>query len=118
AVEKLADQRDGAIREVDGVEAGDAANRQQGKSITGRRAVVGRRVDARRNVEAVHRREIDTGGPDRVLDARIGTTRTRTTLDIEEVVKGIQSIQGGDTAEAGLIVGVGRAGDFIAGHRI
>ena len=72
AVEKVADQRGGTSREVDGVEAGDAANRQQGKSITGRRTVVGRRVDARRNVEAVHGREIDTGGPDRDLDAAIG----------------------------------------------
>ena len=70
AVEEGADQRGGAAEQVDAVETDCAGDGQQRVTGAGGHRVVGRRVDAARDVEAVGIGEVDAERADRILRRR------------------------------------------------
>ena len=70
---QVADQGGGARHEIDAVETGDAADREQRHPGTGQhRTIQGGRVDTCRDVEAIHGGEVHAGRAHRILNAAVG----------------------------------------------
>ena len=109
AVEEGADQRGGAAEQVDAVETDGAGDGQQRVTGAGGHRVVGRCVDAARDVETVGIGEVDAERADRELHAAV-----RRVLDVEEIAQRIERVERRDVAVVRPVVGVGHAGDVVA----